>query len=43
MAPPQHSRISRYHGWLTRRAGVVLAAAVVVGVAGAMYASRLEL
>jgi len=43
MAPPQHSRISRFHGWLTRRAGLVLALGLVAGVVGALFASRLEL
>ena len=43
MAPPQHSRISRYHGWLTRWAGWVLAVGLMVGAVGATFASRLQL
>ena len=31
MVPPSHSRISRYHGWITRRPVLVLVGAVVIG------------
>ena len=43
MAPPPHSRISRYHAWVRRRPVRVLLVALVVAAAGAALASRLEL
>ncbi|HVZ86588.1 MAG TPA: MMPL family transporter [Polyangia bacterium] len=43
MAPPAHSRISRYHLWLTRHPLRVLLAALLVGGAAAGLASRLRL
>lgn len=43
MAPPAHSRISSYYGWLTRRPGRIFAVALCVGFAGAAIASRLQL
>jgi predicted RND superfamily exporter protein len=43
MAPPAHSRISRYHGWLTRHPVRILGLAVAIGLGGAVIASRLEL
>src|SRR6476620_2050655 len=37
MVPPSHSRISRYHGWLSRNpVGVMVGAALVFVVAGAI-------
>jgi uncharacterized protein len=43
MAPPAHSRISRYHRWLTRNPGLVLLGALAVAAGGALLASRLQL
>ena len=43
MVPPSHSRISRYHSWLTSRPVAVLAGAVVVAALAAALASRLQL
>ena len=31
MVPPSHSRISRYHGWITRRPVLVLVGAALIG------------
>src|SRR6185295_14471444 len=37
MVPPSHSRISRYHGWLSRNpVGIMIGAAVVFVIAGAI-------
>jgi len=43
MAPPAHSRISRYHRWLSRHPLRVLLAALVIGAGAAGLAARLEL
>jgi uncharacterized protein len=43
MVPPAHSRVSRYHGWLTRHPARVLAVAIVIGIAATMLAMRLKL
>jgi uncharacterized protein len=43
MAPPAHSRISRYHRWLTRNPWLVLIGALAVAVGGGLLASRLKL
>src|SRR4051812_31238760 len=43
MVPPSHSRISRYHDWITRRPGTVLIAALLVGILAAGLATRLKL
>jgi predicted RND superfamily exporter protein len=43
MAPPAHSRISRYHRWLTRNPVLVLVGALAVAAGGALLASRLQL
>jgi predicted RND superfamily exporter protein len=43
MVPPSHSRISRYHGWLTRHPAQVLLAALLVGAIAVVLAMRLQL
>jgi predicted RND superfamily exporter protein len=43
MAPPAHSRVSRYHGWLTRHPGAVLVGSLLVFAAAAVLSSRLQL
>ena len=43
MVPPSHSRISRYHSWITRRPVLVLVGAVVIGALAAGLATRLKL
>ena len=43
MAPPAHSRISRYHRWLTRNPLLILVGALAVAGGGALLASRLQL
>jgi uncharacterized protein len=43
MAPPAHSRISRYHRWLTRYPVLVLVGALAIAAASALLASRLRL
>jgi uncharacterized protein len=43
MAPPGHSRLRRYHGWLTRHPGLVLALAALVGCGATFLASKLKL
>ena len=43
MAPPAHSRISRYHRWLTRYPAAVLIGALAVAAGCAVLASRLQL
>jgi predicted RND superfamily exporter protein len=43
MVPPSHSRISRYHTWVTRRPAVVLIGALLIGVMATALASRLKL
>ena len=43
MAPPAHSRISRYHRWLTRNPALVLVGALAIAAASALLASRLQL
>src|SRR5262249_7015564 len=43
MAPPPHSGVSRYHGWVSRHPARVLAGAFLVGAIGMGLASRLEL
>ena len=43
MAPPAHSRISRYHRWLTRNPALVLVGALAISAASALLASRLQL
>jgi uncharacterized protein len=43
MAPPAHSRVSRYHRWLTRNPVLVLVGALAVAAGGALLASRLQL
>jgi predicted RND superfamily exporter protein len=43
MAPPAHSRVSRYHGWLTRRPGAVLLGSLLFFVVAAAFSSRLQL
>ncbi|HEY4184422.1 MAG TPA: MMPL family transporter, partial [Polyangia bacterium] len=43
MAPPAHSRISRYHRWLSRNPFLVLVGALAVAAGGALLASRLQL
>ena len=43
MAPPAHSKISRYHRWLTRYPVGVLLAALLVGGGAAAVAARLQL
>jgi predicted RND superfamily exporter protein len=43
MAPPAHSRISRYHRWLTRNPLLILMGALAVAGGGALLASRLQL
>jgi uncharacterized protein len=43
MAPPAHSRISRYHRWLTRYPAAVLVGALAVAAGCAVLASRLQL
>jgi predicted RND superfamily exporter protein len=43
MVPPSHSRISRYHAFVTRRPVAVLVGALVIGALAAGLASRLKL
>jgi predicted RND superfamily exporter protein len=43
MVPPSHSRISRYHGWVTRRPGWVVAGALIIGVVATLLAMQLKL
>src|SRR5580698_8472436 len=43
MAPPAHSRISRYHRWLTRNPALVLVGALAIAAASGLLASRLQL
>src|SRR3954470_20554206 len=43
MAPPPHSRVSRYHGWVTRRPLRILVGALLVGALGTALAARLQL
>src|SRR5579871_2015388 len=43
MVPPAHSRISRYHRWLTRYPATILVGALLVAVACGALASRLQL
>jgi predicted RND superfamily exporter protein len=43
MAPPAHSRISRYNRWLSRNPVLVLVGALAVAACGALLASRLQL
>src|SRR5580693_639382 len=43
MAPPAHSRISRYHRWLTRNPALVLVGALAISSTCALLASRLQL
>lgn len=43
MAPPPHSRVSRYHRWVSRRPVGLLVGVFAVGLAAAALASRLEL
>jgi predicted RND superfamily exporter protein len=43
MVPPSHSRISRYHAWLSRNPVAVLIGALVVGALAAVLASKLKL
>jgi predicted RND superfamily exporter protein len=43
MVPPSHSRISRYHGWITRRPVHVLVGALIVGVLATALAWKLKL
>jgi predicted RND superfamily exporter protein len=43
MAPPPHSRASRYHGWLIRHHVQVLVTSFVICAAAAVLSSRLEL
>jgi len=43
MAPPAHSRIGRYHRWLTRNPALVLVGALAISAACAILASRLQL
>jgi uncharacterized protein len=43
MAPPPHSRVSRYHRWITQRPVPVLVGAFLVAVAGVALASHLQL
>lgn len=43
MAPPTHSRISRYHGWISRRPVLVLMLALAAGTVSAVLGSRLQL
>ena len=43
MVPPSHSRISRYHGWVTRRPVAVLVGALFIFVAATGLAMRLKL
>ena len=44
MAPPAHSRVSRYHGWLTRHPGAVLVGSLLVFAGrGRVLSSRLQL
>ena len=42
MVPPSHSRISRYHAWITRRPVLVLVGAPLIGAAAGL-AMRLKL
>jgi predicted RND superfamily exporter protein len=43
MAPPAHSRVSRYHRWLTRNPALVLIGALVIATGCGLLASRLQL
>src|SRR5690348_8190414 len=43
MAPPAHSRVSRYHSWLSRHPGAVLLGGLLFFLAAAALASRLKL
>ena len=43
MVPPSHSRISRYHGWITRRPFRVIVGATLIGLVAAGLATRLKL
>jgi predicted RND superfamily exporter protein len=43
MAPPAHSRVSRYHRWLTRNPALVLIGALAVAATCGLLASRLQL
>jgi predicted RND superfamily exporter protein len=43
MAPPAHSRVSRYHSWLSRHPGAVLLGGLLFFMAAAALASRLKL
>ncbi|HET6281305.1 MAG TPA: MMPL family transporter [Polyangia bacterium] len=43
MTAPAHSRIARYHGWITRHPVLVLVLAGVLGAGGAFLAQRLQL
>jgi len=43
MAPPAHSRIGRYHRWLTRNPALVLVGALAIATACGILASRLQL
>jgi predicted RND superfamily exporter protein len=43
LAPPPHSRISRYHRWLTRNAAAVIFVSLAVGVGAGALAAHLKL
>ncbi len=43
MAPPAHSRVSRYHGWLTRHPGAILVGGFLFFVLTVGLSSRLQL
>src|SRR5262245_8406351 len=43
MAPPAHSRVSRYHDWLTRHPGAVLIGSLIFFAIAGVLASRLQL
>jgi uncharacterized protein len=43
MAPPPHSRVSRYHRWLIRNSAKVLIAVLLIGAGAAVLASKLAL
>jgi uncharacterized protein len=43
MVPPAHSKISRYHGWLTRHPTLILVLAAVLGAITVGLAMRLKL